>query len=66
MAEEIPEGKGMNFLTTTLFLIAQMAGVGFLALPNAVADTGEHTYIIKLNPISCLEGRIGPLWFFIV
>ncbi|XP_053644795.1 uncharacterized protein [Cherax quadricarinatus] len=31
---------GMNYGLTALFLVAQMAGAGFLALPKALADVG--------------------------
>lgn len=34
--------KGLGFGMTSFFLIAQMAGAGFLSLPKAVANTGMH------------------------
>ncbi|CAL4065934.1 unnamed protein product, partial [Meganyctiphanes norvegica] len=32
--------KGLSFGVASFFLVAQMAGAGFLALPRAVADAG--------------------------
>ncbi|XP_071531714.1 uncharacterized protein [Panulirus ornatus] len=34
------EQKGLGFAMTAFFLVAQMAGAGFLSLPNAVANCG--------------------------
>lgn len=37
----VPEVKGgINVWTAGIFLVAEMAGAGFLALPSAVASTG--------------------------
>lgn len=37
------EGKkvGIGWLVTSYFVIAQMAGAGFLALPRGIADCGK-------------------------
>ena len=32
--------KGLGYLRTAYFIIAQMTGVGFLALPRSLANTG--------------------------
>lgn len=33
--------KGLGYLKTTLFIVAQLTGVGFLALPKAMSYTGD-------------------------
>lgn len=43
--EQVPEsanssGKGLGMGMTTFFLVAQMAGAGFLSLPRALGNTG--------------------------
>ena len=38
-----PVRSGMSWQTTSYFLIAQMAGAGFLSLPMALANTGTKT-----------------------
>ena len=41
--EEAPQRKkALSMGMTAFFLIAQMAGAGFLALPRALANTGER------------------------
>ena len=41
LTEDKPQSKkGLGYLMTSFFLIAQMAGAGFLALPRAMADAG--------------------------
>ena len=34
--------KGLGVAMTSFFLVAQMAGAGFLSLPKALANTGGH------------------------
>ncbi|XP_069960261.1 uncharacterized protein [Cherax quadricarinatus] len=38
--EEVTKKKGMHYGLAAFFLVAQMAGAGFLALPNALVDVG--------------------------
>lgn len=39
--------RGYNFLVASYFLVAQMAGAGFLALPRGIADAGQ-TFFFNL------------------
>ncbi|KAB7494716.1 Amino acid transporter ANTL1, partial [Armadillidium nasatum] len=57
--------KGMNYLITSCFLIAQMAGAGFLALPSAFADTGWlglPMLIIFCISVAYSGTRLGHCW----
>ena len=38
--------KGLSFGMTSFFLVAQMAGAGFLALPKAVSDCGKVSLVL--------------------
>lgn len=57
--------KGLSFDMTSFFLVAQMAGAGFLALPRALADTGW--FGIAMMVIFCVSvafsgTRLGRCW----
>ncbi|XP_063606378.1 uncharacterized protein LOC134781217 [Penaeus indicus] len=57
--------KGLSFGMTSFFLVAQMAGAGFLALPRALADTGW--FGIAMMTIFCVSvafsgTRLGRCW----
>ena len=39
--------SGMNYWVTAFFLVAQMAGAGFLALPKAFANCGKYIEVYK-------------------
>ncbi|KAK8378061.1 hypothetical protein O3P69_018781 [Scylla paramamosain] len=60
-----PKTKALSMRMTGFFLIAQMAGAGFLALPRATADTGWLGTIMM--PLFCcsvafIGTRLGKSW----
>ncbi|CAL4084208.1 unnamed protein product, partial [Meganyctiphanes norvegica] len=60
--------KGLSFTMTSFFLVAQMAGAGFLALPRAVADSGWMG-IVMMILFCILVGysgtRLGDSWIML-
>ena len=44
--QQLSERKGMGYFLTSFFLVAQMAGAGFLALPKSLAYCGEF-FLLK-------------------
>ncbi|XP_037788594.1 amino acid transporter AVT1D-like isoform X2 [Penaeus monodon] len=64
--EDVKAGKkGLSTGMTSFFLVAQMAGAGFLALPRALADTGW--FGIAMMTIFCVSvafsgTRLGRCW----
>ena len=38
--------KGLSYGIASFFLVAHMAGAGFLALPKALADAGNTRFIV--------------------
>ena len=57
--------KGLSFGMTSFFLVAQMAGAGFLALPRAVADsgwTGLALLVIFCVSVGFSATRLGKCW----
>ncbi|XP_066969016.1 uncharacterized protein [Macrobrachium rosenbergii] len=60
--------KGLTFTMTSFFMVAQMAGAGFVALPRALADTGWLG--IPMMLIFCLSvgfagSRLGKCWLML-
>ena len=46
LTESSNKKDGLSFIMAGFFLIANMAGAGFLALPKAVADAGMIHFLI--------------------
>ena len=38
---DLRDRRGLGYMMAAFFLVAQMAGAGFLALPKAMADAGK-------------------------
>ncbi|KAG7173281.1 Amino acid transporter AVT1C-like 1 [Homarus americanus] len=57
--------NGLGFAMTTFFLVAQMAGAGFLSLPKAVANCGwvindaSYSLVVDLNYYHSPPCRLG-------
>lgn len=60
--------KGLNFTLTSFFMVAQMAGAGFVALPRALADTGWlglFMMVVFCGSVAFTANRLGRCWLML-